>query len=169
MIKFLEKCSSQKRIQWMDECQGAFDTLKILCISTLILAFADFTKSIKLHIYASAIGLGAVLYKEQGGKDRVIRYTSRALSKSESHYLAHNLELLALKGGVTECLQEYLYGNKFASYSDNNPMTYVLTTTKLDATGYRSIAKLVKLNFTIYYQFGKSNLEVDAMSRIPWN
>ena len=38
---------------------------------------------------------------------------------------------------VTESFQEYLYGNTFASYSDNSPLTYVLTTTKLDATGHR--------------------------------
>ena len=36
----------------------------------------------------STIGLGAVLYQEQGRKDQVIGYASRALSKNESHYLA---------------------------------------------------------------------------------
>ena len=45
---------------------------------------------------ASTIGLGAILYQEQDGKDRVITYASRVLSKSESHYPAHKLEFLAL-------------------------------------------------------------------------
>ena len=89
--------------------------------SALILAFADFTKPFKLHMDASTIGLGAVLYQEQDEKDWVIGYVSRALSKSESHYPAHKLEFLALKWAVTDSFQEYLYGNTFASYSDNNP------------------------------------------------
>ena len=30
----------------------------------------------------------------------------------------------------------YLYGNTFDIYTDNNPLTYVLATAKLDATEY---------------------------------
>ena len=39
-----------------------------------------------------------------------------------------------------ECLPqflEYLYGNKFEVLVDNNPLTYALTTAKLDATGHQ--------------------------------
>ena len=48
-------------------------------------------------------------------------------------------------------------------------MTYVLTTTKLDAMGHGWIAKDAKFNFTAYYCLGKSNIEADALSRIPWD
>ena len=51
--------------------------------STPILVFTEFNKPFKLHTNASAIGLGAFLYQQQDGKDRVTRYASRALSKSE--------------------------------------------------------------------------------------
>ena len=142
---------------------------KVLCISTPILAFANFNKPFRLHTHASAIGLGAVLYQEQDGKDREIGYASRALSKSESHYPAHKLEFFALKWMVTESFQEYLYGNTFATYSDNNPLTYVLTIAKLDIMGHRWIAKLAKFNFMVYNQLGKSHAEADALSRIPWD
>ena len=30
---------------------------------------------------------------------------------------------------------EYLYGREFEVYTDNNPLTYILMTVKLDATG----------------------------------
>ena len=92
----------KRKIQWMDECQGTFDMLKVLCTFAPILAFADFTKPFKLHSDASAIGLGAILYQEQDGRDRVIRYVIKALSKSESCYPAHKLEFLALRWSVTE-------------------------------------------------------------------
>ena len=54
-------------------------------------------------------------------------------------------------------------------YSEYNPLTYVLTTTKLDATGHQWIAKLAKFNFTINYCLRKSNVIVNALSRIPWD
>ena len=145
-----------------------FGTWKVLCTSAPILAFADLTKPVKLHTNASAIGLGAVLYQEQDGKDRVIGYASRDLSNSKSHYPAHKLEFLALKWAVTESFQEYLYGNTYL-YSNNNSLTYVFTNAKWDATGHRWIAKLAKFNFTIYYCLGKSNVEADVLSRIPWD
>ena len=53
-------------------------------------------------------------------------------------------------------------------YTDNNPLTYVLTSAKLDACGQRWVAKLANYNFTIKYKCGLSNVEADALSRISW-
>ena len=53
-------------------------------------------------------------------------------------------------------------------YTDNNPLTYILTTAKLDATGQRWVASLANYNFKIFYRSGKLNVEVDALSCIPW-
>ena len=53
-------------------------------------------------------------------------------------------------------------------YTDNNPLTYILTTAKLDATGQRWVASLANYNFKIFYKSGKLNIEADALSRIPW-
>ena len=36
---------------------------------------------------------------------------------------------------ITEQFHEYLYSGTFEVHSDNNPLTYVLTTAKADATG----------------------------------
>ena len=88
-------------------------------------------------------GQGAVLYQKQDdGTDCVIAYASQTLSKSERNYNAHKLEFLALKWSVTERFHEYLYGGHFEVYMDNNPLTYILTPAKLDATGWRWIASL---------------------------
>ena len=53
-------------------------------------------------------------------------------------------------------------------YTDNSPLTYVLTTAKLDVCGQRWVAKLANYNFTIQYRSGQSNVEADALSRISW-
>ena len=100
--------------------------------------------------------------------DCMIAYASQTLSKSERNYDAHKLEFLALKWSVTAGFYEYLYGGHFEVYTDNNPLTYILTTAKLDSTGQRWIASLANYNFKIFYRSGKLNVEADALSRIPW-
>ena len=73
-----------------------------------------------------------------------------------------------MKWAITDQFHEYLYGNIFDVYTDNNPLTYVLTTAKLDAMRHRWIAGLANYNFHIHYKSGKSNVEADSLSRIDW-
>ena len=79
------------------------------------------------------------------------------------------MEFLALKWAVTKRFHEYLYGNDFTVYTNNNPLTYILTTAKLDATSHRWMAALAAYNFTLNYRPGKTNVDADALSRIPWD
>ena len=156
-------------IEWTEAADSAFEHLKKLCTSTPILAYPDYQLQFVLCTDSSSEGLGAVLYQKQDGKLRVIAYASRSVSRSESHYPAHKLEFLALKWAVCEKFHEYLYSSKtFEVYTDNNPLTYVLTSAKLDACGQRWVAKLASYNFTIKYKCGLSNVEADALSRISW-
>ena len=121
---------------WDNACEESFLKLKELCTSTPVLAYVDYSKPFKLHTDASSLGLGVVLYQNhEDGKDRVIAYASRVLNHTEAKYPAHKLEFLALKWAVTDRFHEYLYGGKFDVYTDSNPLTYILTTAKLDATG----------------------------------
>ncbi len=115
------------------------------------------------------MGLGAILYQaDEDGRERVIAYASRGLSKSEANYPAHKLKFLALKWAVCEKFQDYLLGAHFMVHTDNNPLMYVLTTAKMDATGQRWLAALSCHNFTIKYRAGKKNINADALSRIGW-
>ena len=106
--------------------------------------------------------------EDDEGIKRVISYARRSLSKSEKNYPAHKLEFLALKWAVSEKFKDYLYGGKFEVFTDNNPLTYILTSAKLDATTQRWIAGLASFHFSLSYKSGKSNTEVDALSRIKW-
>ena len=155
--------------QWEEAQQLAFEKLKDCLTSPPILGYPDFGKPFVLHTDASCQGLGAVLYQKTDGVDRVISYASRGLSKAERNYPAHRLEFLALKWAVTTKFHDYLYGNDFVVYTDNNPLTYVLTSAKLDATGHRWIAALSNYNFRILYRSGKQNADADGLSRIPVN
>jgi transposase InsO family protein len=153
--------------EWGPEQENAFQTLKDTLSSPAVLGYPDFTKPFELHTDASQQGLGAVLYQEQDGQKRVISYASRGLNKAERNYPTHKLEFLALKWAVTEKLHDYLYNQKFTVMTDNNPMTYVLTSAKLDATSHRWVAALASYDFDIKYRPGTSNADADGMSRLP--
>jgi hypothetical protein len=163
------KKHQQKPWQWGDEQDIAFETLKQQLISAPILGYANFELPFEIHTDASGTALGAVLYQEQDGFKKVISYASRGLTKSEKHYPPHKLEFLALKWAVCDKFKDYLhvYGTKFTVLTDNNPMTYVLTTAKLDATGHRWLAALAAFNFNILYRPGNKNGDADGLSRIP--
>ncbi len=149
---------------WQESHQQAFNQLVESLASAPVLGFADFSKPFILHTDASADGLGAVLYQEQDHR-RVIAYASRGLTSSESRYPAHKLEFLALKWAVTDKFRDYLYGQNFQVFTDNNPLTYVLTTAKLDATGHRWLSELSAYNFEVKYRSGQVNKDADALSR----
>ena len=117
------------------------------------------------HTDASVLGLGAILYQEQDGVEKVISYASQSLSKSKSKYPICKLEFLCLKWAITGQFHEYLYGNTFDVYTDNNPLTYSLSTAKLDAMGHRLITGLTNYNFQIHYKSGKSNVEACARTQ----
>ena len=156
-------------IKWDSRCQQAFDDLKALCTTVSILAYTDFSKPFKLHTDACGMGLGAVLYQTQkDSTEAVIAYASRSLSKAESHYPAHKLEFLTLKWAVVEKFHEYLYGSTFDVHMDNNPLTYVLTTAKLDAASHGLVTSLANYNFRLHYRAGKANIDADALSRVSW-
>ena len=161
---------SKQRITWTTQHQTVLEHLLDCLISPPVMAFPDYNSPFILYTDASNDGLGAILYQEQGGKRRVIAYGSRTLSPAEKNYNLHSgkLEFLALKWAITEKFRDHLhYAPSFTVYTDNNPLTYVLSSAKLNATGQRWVAELADFNFTIRYLPGRKNGAADALSRLP--
>ncbi|XP_063438199.1 uncharacterized protein LOC134719148 [Mytilus trossulus] len=152
---------------WDKEQEDAFQELRHHLSNPPVLGFPEYQNPFELHTDACLTGLGAVLYQLQEGKKRVIAYASRGLSKSERNYPVHKLEFLALRWAICDKFNDYLYGAKFTVLTDNNPLTYVLSSAKLDATGHRWIAALSAFDFDIKYRPGKQNTDADALSRLP--
>ena len=159
--------TSQTEWKWTDRQEESFQYLKSAIAKPPVLGYPNFDKPFELHTDASAAGLGAILYQQQDGEKRVISYASRSLNRSEKNYPAHKLEFLALKWAVTEKYKDYLTGHNFVVYTDNNPLTYILTTAKLDATSQRWIAALSSYSFSLKSRSGKHNADADALSRLP--
>ncbi|KAJ8385586.1 hypothetical protein AAFF_G00184480 [Aldrovandia affinis] len=150
---------------WDQACTDAFHLIIQKLTSAPVLAFADANKPYILHTDASLKGLGAVLYQEYPEGLRPVAFASRKVSPTEQHYPIHQLKFLALKWGVVDKFHDYLYGARFTVRTDNNPVTYVLTTAKLNATGHRWLAALAFYDFDIQYRPGKNNIDADLLSR----
>ena len=145
----------------------AFEKLKMCCMTAPVLAFADFEKEFQLETNASSEGLGAVLSQKQlDSKWHPVAFGSRELKGGEAKYHLSKLEFLALKWAITEQFREYLQYRPFTVLTDNNPLTYVLTTPNLDALGHRWVTTLAGYNMTIRYLKGSDNKVADALSRI---
>lgn len=76
------------------------------------------------------------------------------------------LELLALKWSVMDKFCEYLLGNKFTVYTDNNPLSY-LQTAKPGAVEQRWASQLALFDFEVRYHPGAVNKNADTLSRLP--
>ena len=50
--------------------------------------------------------------------------------------------------------QEYLLYQPFLVRTDNNSLTYIMTTPNLDATGHQWVGDLAKFDFWLEYQKG---------------
>ena len=130
--------------------------------------FPDFDKPFLLENDASKEGLGVVLpQKQDDGCYYPVAFGSRTLMPSEQNYHSSKLEFLALKWSVTEHFKEYLAYAPFTVCMDNNPLTYVLTTPNLDATGHCWVGELTSYEFTLEYQMGSDYAATDALSRVP--
>lgn len=125
---------------WNADCDKAFAEIKRVLTTSPTLGFADFSRPFILETDASLQGLGAVLMQDQEDGRRIIAYASRTLHGSErndANYSSAKLELLAVKWAVTEKFKDYLYSAKFEILTDNNPLCYLQSTSKLGAVEQR--------------------------------
>ena len=159
---------SSTKIKFGTEQHKALNQLIDAATSQPVLGYPNIEQPFVLVTDASKWGVGAILYQKQEDEMKVIGYASRTTKPAEKNYHSSKLEFLALKWAITEAFQEYLYySNEFSVYTDNNPLTYILTTSKLNACGQRWVNELASYNFSIHYKPGKENTVADCLSRAP--
>ena len=149
------------------EALEAFHTLKEKCMTAPVLAFTDFKKPFRLTTDASKEGLGAVLsQRDSDGEYHPVAFASRELKGGEAKYHSSKLEFLAFKWAVTEQFHEYLQYGPFTMQTDNNLLTYILTTPNLDALGHRWVAALAGYDMSLEYLKGTDNKVTNSLSRV---
>ena len=73
---------------------------------------------------------------------------------------------MALKWAIAKQFQEYLLWKPFTVRTDNNPLTYIMTTPNLDATQHQWVESLARFTFSIEYQKGHDIVATYALSQV---
>ena len=156
-----------KSIVWTDECDRAFTELKEKLSNTPILRYPDFSQEFILDTDASFDTIGAVLSQtDREGRERVIAFGSRSMTKHELGYCITRKELLAVFH-FTQHFKHYLYGKRFILRTDHRAITFMLTTRKPITAQFQNwINFLSSLNIKLEYRKGEKHGNADAISRM---
>ena len=151
---------------WSEDCQAAFDQLKVRLTTSPITAFPDFSQEFRLYTDASTAGLGAILAQIRDGKERNICCASRALNKAEKSYPATKLERLAIVWAVAK-FRPCLMAMPFEVYTDHYSLQWLKTMRTGSALLHCWSAALEEYDFTVRHHPGKIQTHVDGLSCLP--
>ncbi|MGH0182302.1 UNVERIFIED_CONTAM: hypothetical protein FKN15_008743 [Acipenser sinensis] len=160
----LIKKSKKNQVNWTDECQVGFETLKKALCSEPVLTSPDFTKPFIVQTDASEVGLGAVLCQETGGEEHPILYISRKLFPREMRYSTIEKECLAIKWAL-ETLRYYLLGSTFTLVTDHHPLTWINRMKDKNARIARWYLALQPYHFQVNHRAGSKHQNADHLSR----
>ena len=89
--------SKKVKFVWTDDCQMAFDKVKLLLQKSPVLKSPDYEKPFKLIIDSSDVGTGSVLVQEASdGLDHPVSYFSKKFLKYQKNYSVVEKETLGL-------------------------------------------------------------------------
>ena len=155
--------------KWTTDCQNAFDKLKQCLTTAPVLAYPDYTKPFLLDTDASDSGIGAVLSQEDDhGRERVIAYASRLLSKSERQYCVTRREMLAVVV-FTKHFRLFLLGHNLTLRTDHGSLTWLKNFKEPEGQTARWLEQLQEFDFSIVHRPGKKHMYInaDSLSRLP--
>ena len=149
---------------WTEECQRAFEGLKVDLTTSPVLASPDMTKHFEVVADACGIGIGAVLLQE----DRPLAFESKKLTGAETRYTTTEQELLASVHAMTiwRCFLEGLPKDQVTLVTDHHPNTCLPTQPTMNRRQARWSEFLQRFNFNWTYRPGRQNV-ADPVSRLP--
>ena len=151
------------KFRWTNECQAAFEELRRRLTTDPVLAYPDFSRQFILDTDASDTGIGAVLSQvDENGRERVISYGSRLLTKPERRYCVTRRELLAVVT-FTRQYRSYLAGQRFTLRTDHGSLTWLRNFKEPEGQLVRWLEKLQKIDFEIVHRRGKKHSNADAL------
>ena len=161
----------ERNYQWdcTDQCEEAFDKVKVMIASDLVLTHYDPNLPLQLACDASPVGIGAVLsHVMPDGTERPIAFASRSLSKAERNYAQIDKEALATVWGVKK-FHNYLFGRNFTLLTDHEPLTSTFHPSKsLPAVTAARLQRyalfLAGFAYTIRYKNTKLHGNADGLS-----
>ena len=151
---------------WTEECQEAFDRLKMVLSSSPVLALPNDTGTFVLDTDASEYQIGAVLSQIQDGEEKVMYYAGRKLNQNEVNYCVTRKELLAIVH-FTKLFRQYLLGRRFIIRTDHAALQWLQRTPQPIGQNARWLEQLGEYDFMVQHRKGTSHANADAISRHP--
>lgn len=156
---------------WSRDCQQAFDKIKDVLQSDLLLTHFDPNKPIIVAADASKDGIGGVLLHHfPDGSEKAVFHFSKALNKAQINYSQIEKEGLALVTAVTK-FHKYLHGRQFTLKTDHKPLLSIFGDKKgvpvYSANRLQRWATiLLNYQFKIEYVNTLAFGQADALSRL---
>ena len=119
------------------------------------------------YLYVEAAGIGAVLSRcDDDGKEHVVAYASRLLSKSKQNYCVTRRKLLAMVTFLSY-FRPYLFDRKFTLRDDDGALAWLLNFK--DSFGQLAcfLEKIQEFVFNIVHRKGRLHSNANALSRLP--
>jgi transposase InsO family protein len=151
-------------IDWTTEMENAFEALKSLFSSNMLLQRIDWNSTIYLTTDASLTGIGAWIgQKDDDGAVLPCICISKKLSPTQRRWSATKRELYALMWAMQK-LRHYLIGRWFIARVDHRPLVNIVRNRmNLLLEGWMDV--ILQFNFTTEYLPGEENGLADALSR----
>ena len=153
---------------WSRDEQLAFNTLKSLVTSALILTSPDNSRPFRIEADSSNFATRAVLSQESSddGKWHPVAFLSKSLSEVEWNNEIHDKEMLAIIRAMEEW-RHFLEGSKlgFEVWTDHKNLEYFRTAKKLNQRQAHWSLFLTCFDFVLHHRPGKSMGKPNALSR----
>ena len=156
---------------WSTSCQQAFDSIRGILNSDLLLTHYDPSVEVIVAADASEHGVGAVIqHRWPDGTIKAIAHASCSLTPAEQNYSQIEKEGLALIFAVKK-FHKYIYGRYFTLLTDHRPLLSTFGSRKEIPVHsanrlQRWAAALLGYDFKIEYRKSKDFGQADALSHL---
>jgi transposase InsO family protein len=156
---------------WSTSCQQAFDSIRGILNSDLLLTHYDPAVEVIVAADASEYGVGAVIqHRWSNGQIKAIAHASCSLTPAEQNYSQIEKEGLALIFAVKK-FHKYIYGRHFTLLTDHRPLLSIFGSKKgipVHSANrlQRWAAALLGYDFKIEHRKSTDFGQADALSRL---
>ncbi|GKC50788.1 reverse transcriptase domain-containing protein [Tanacetum coccineum] len=148
-----------------DKCIQAFNILKNILMTALIIIAPDWNLNFELMCDASDYAVGAVLGQRIDKKFRPMYYVSKMMIDAQEHYITIEKELLAVVYAFDK-FRSYLIMSKMVVYTDHSALKYLFSKQDAKPKLIRWVLLLQEFTIEIKDKKGTENLAANHLSRL---